>query len=105
MAAMAADRQGKFWQMHDKIFANYNSLNDEKFKQFAREIGLNLPLFEKDMADPQLQRRVRADLQNGFEVGVRGTPTVYVNGRKLKNRSLAGFRALIDSELQAKKSR
>jgi len=102
LAALAADRQGKFWQMHDKIFENYNKLSDDKLKSFASEIGLNMAQFEADKADQQLFRQVQADLKNGVDAGVRGTPTIFVNGRRLKNRSMAGFEAAINAQLKNK---
>lgn len=100
IAAMAAHRQGKFWQMHDKIFANNSSLSPDKFTAFAQEIGLNMEQFAKDSADPAVRMRVQQDLQNGIQAGVRGTPTLFVNGRRVNQRSLDGIKAMIDEELK-----
>ena len=100
MAAMAAHRQGKFWEMHDKIFANSSSLGPEKFSEFAKAIGLNMEQFAKDSSDPVLQMQVKADLDNGVKADVRGTPTIFVNGRRLNERGLEGIKALIDAELK-----
>jgi len=102
-AAMAADRQGKFWSMYDKIFASYNSLSDEKLKAFAKEIGLDMKKFEQDMNSAAVKRQIQLDMQIGARAGVRGTPTIFINGRRLKNRSLQGFSAKIDALLKEKK--
>jgi protein-disulfide isomerase len=98
-AALAADRQGKFWPLHDLLFANYNKLNPQKIDQLAKEAGLNMERFSTDRVDPKLQQLVNADMQEGQRIGVRGTPTIFVNGRRLPQRSRAAFDNLIQSEL------
>jgi len=100
MAALAADAQGNFWEFHDRLFADFNSINDQKIKDIARELGYKTAEFEKQMADSGILSRIRQDMQNGTAAGVRGTPTVFVNGRRLKNRTLKGFQDLIDKELK-----
>jgi protein-disulfide isomerase len=104
-ASIAARNQGKFWPLHDLLFANYNKLNDEKISELAKSVGLDMERFEKDLANPALQQEISADMKLGTEVGVRGTPSVYINGAQLKDRSLKGFRAAIDAELKKKASR
>ena len=100
MAALAADAQGNFWEFHDRLFADFNSINDQKIKDIARELGYKTAEFEKQMADSRILSRIRQDMQDGTAAGVRGTPTVFVNGRRLKNRTLKGFQDLIDKELE-----
>jgi protein-disulfide isomerase len=100
IASIAARNQGKFWPLHDKLFANYNKLNDALIRELAESVGLDMVRFDKDMADPALQREVAADTQLGTQAGVRGTPAVYINGKQLKDRSLKGFKQMIDSELK-----
>lgn len=100
VAALAADRQGKFWEFHDELFNNYNRLNEEKVQEIAAKLKLNKAQFEKDRKDPLLLEQVRHDFNEGIQAGVRGVPAVFVNGRKLKDRSLKGFQALIDKELE-----
>ncbi len=99
IAAMAAHRQGKFWEYHDLVFANYNQLDDGKFRQFAEELKLDLERFEKDREDPETWSVVNRDAREGIDAGVRGTPTVFVNGRLLKNKNPEGFAAAIDEAL------
>ncbi len=99
LAAMAAHKQGKFWPYHDKLFANSSSLSDNKFQEIAAVLQLNKAQFESDLASPFLQAIVNRDLQDGLKAEVRGVPSVFINGRPLKDRSLQGFRQLIDRQL------
>ena len=99
-AALAAESQGKFWEFHDQLYKNYNRLNDQKVREIARGLGLNQAELEKKMRDPALQSKIRRDAREGAQAGVRGTPTIFINGRKLKDRSLNGFQIAIDKELQ-----
>jgi protein-disulfide isomerase len=99
IAALAADKQGKFWEFHDLLFENYNRLSDERIKKIAEELGLDMEKFGKDQKDPQILKLINRDMSEGRSAGVRGTPTVFANGRLLRNRSLEGFQALIDKAL------
>lgn len=103
VASMAADAQGKFWPFHDRLFANSNQLSDEKILAIAKDVGLDIEQFKKDMSTPALLAAVQKDMQQGRKLEVRGTPTVFINGRLLKDRSLANFRAVIEKELAAGK--
>jgi protein-disulfide isomerase len=100
IAALAAQSQGKFWEFHDLLYQNYKQLSDQKIQEIAQEVGLNLEEFEKKINDPATARQVGQDLLEGQEIGVRGTPTVYINGIRLKNRSLYGFEEAIDRQLE-----
>ena len=103
LASMAAGNQGKFWEYHDKVFENYNKLTDQKLDQFAMELGLDMKQFKRDMQDKGKEYLIVQDLQEGRNAGVRGTPTIFINGKLLKNRSPQGFQAAIDNELKKKK--
>jgi len=98
-AALAAGSQGKFWEFHDLLFKDYNRLNDEKVKEIAKKLDLNEQEFEKKTADPQIVQIIRQDYREGVNAGVSGTPTLFINGKLLRNRSMDGFRELIDKEL------
>jgi protein-disulfide isomerase len=100
LAAGAADRQGKFWEYHDALFKNMGALSEEKLQELARGLNLDMERFNKDLKDPKIQEAVFRDVSDGNRAGVRGTPTVFVNGRLVKNRSPEGFQALIDAELK-----
>jgi len=103
VAAMAAHDQGKFWEYHDLVFKNYRKLNDKLLDQFAVDAGLDKAAFDAKRKDPELLQKVQQDYKDGVAVGLRGTPTIYVNGRLVKNRSLQGLQALIDKELKKQK--
>lgn len=98
-ASVAADRQGKFWEFHDKLFDNYKNLSDVKVYEIIRDLKLDRDKFEKDWKDPAVDAKVEADQREGSKIGVRGTPTVFINGRRLRKRDIAGFTRLIDEEL------
>jgi protein-disulfide isomerase len=83
LAAAAAGRQGKFWEFHDKLFANQQELNPDAYKRYAQELGLDVARFEKDLADPELRKKVDADRAEALLLGVTGTPAFFVNGRFL----------------------
>ena len=103
VASMAANQQGKFWEFHDELFKNYNNLNAEKFDELAQAVGLDMEQFNQDRQNPALAAMVQRDLKDGVEAGVRGTPSIFVNGRLLQQRSLPGFKQVIDEELAKKK--
>jgi protein-disulfide isomerase len=103
VASMAANQQGKFWEFHDELFKNYNNLNAEKFDELAQAAGLDMEQFNQDRQNPALAAMVQRDLKDGVEAGVRGTPSIFVNGRLLQQRSLPGFKQIIDEELAKKK--
>jgi protein-disulfide isomerase len=100
IAALAAGSQGKFWEFHDLLFKNYNQLSDQKIQEIAQTVGLNMEEYEKKKNDPAIKRKVNQDFSDGRQAGVRGTPTVFINGIRLKDRSLQGFQAAIDNQLQ-----
>jgi protein-disulfide isomerase len=101
-AALAADAQGKFQEFHDKLFENQRVLNDAKVQEIARELQLDLDKFNKDLKDPAIQQLITRDMTNGRQSGVRGTPTIFINGKRLNNRSLQGFQQMIEAELKKK---
>jgi protein-disulfide isomerase len=103
IASLAAHQQGKFWEFHSELFKNYNKLNDEKFDEIAQSIGLDMEQFKQDIQNPALSAMVQRDLKDGVEAGVRGTPSIFINGRMLQQRSLPGFKQIIDEELAKKK--
>lgn len=103
VASMAANQQGKFWEFHDGLFKNYNNLNAEKIDELAQAAGLDMEQFKQDRQNPALAAMVQRDLKDGVEAGVRGTPSIFVNGRLLQQRSLPGFKQIIDEELAKKK--
>lgn len=102
LAALAANQQGKFWQMHDALFAA-GKLSADKINSIAQEVGLDMERFNKDRVGQVAQQALDKDLRDAQEAGVNSTPTIYVNGRKLQNRTLDEIQKMIDEELAGKK--
>ena len=100
VAAFAARRQGKFWEYHDLLFENIDTLSDQKFLEIARELGLDLERFEKDINDLKIVARINQDIRLGAHMGVRGTPTVFINGRVSRARTLEALEAAVKDELK-----
>jgi protein-disulfide isomerase len=84
VAAEAAGVQGRFWAMHDRLLAKQRGLAAVDLVAHARAIGLDVPSFESALADPELADHVRRDAAGGLRSGVLGTPTFFVNGRRLE---------------------
>ena len=79
-AAEAAAAQGKFWEMHDKLFANQDALDDESLVRLAGEIGLDVERFKRELDSRMYAERVSENFRSGVRSGVNGTPTFYING-------------------------
>ena len=80
-AAIAAANQGKFWQMHDKMFADNHNLTRENMQKWAQDIGLDLKRFSADIDSADTKKQIARDLADGEQAGVEGTPTIFVNGK------------------------
>jgi protein-disulfide isomerase len=101
LAAEAAGNQGKFWEMHDLLFANQKELTDENFDKWAGELGLDVAKFKADLADPKTAKKVDDNQKQGTTLGARGTPAFFVNGRYLSGaQPVEAFSALIDEEMK-----
>jgi protein-disulfide isomerase len=81
LAAEAADRQGKFWEMHDLLFRRQNSLGDSELLGYAGLLGLGEDRFHSDFKAETGLARIESDVRSGERNGVEGTPTIFVNGR------------------------
>jgi protein-disulfide isomerase len=103
IAAFAAKKQGKFWEYHDRLFENVDSLNEQKFLQIARELGLDLDRFVKDMNDLKIVARINQDIRLGGYLGVRATPTVLINGSVSRARTLEALQSDVERELERAK--
>jgi protein-disulfide isomerase len=99
-AAEAAHRQGKFWEMHDAIFAQQKELEPEKFLEYAEQIGLDVEKFKADLVSKEVKQRIDADAEEARRLGVTGTPGFFINGRFLSGaQPFESFKRLIDEEL------
>jgi len=100
LASVAAEKQGKFWEFHDKLFANQKRLNLDAYKRYARELKLDVARFERDLADLENKKKIDADKAEATAMGVTGTPGFFVNGRYLSGaKPFEEFAKTINAEL------
>ncbi len=103
-AAMAANAQGKFWQMHDKLFENNTALDRPNLEKYAQELGLDMARFKADLDAQKYKDSIQSDTKEGSAVGVNGTPAVFINGRKINGAyPWETFKKIADDELAKKK--
>ena len=106
MAAMAAGRQGKFWEFHDELFKNYNRLNEQKVENIVKQLSLDETKFNKDKTNRELINHIQQDYKEGIKIGVRGTPTVFINGKQFKKRrTMKSMAAEIEAALKKQKAK
>jgi len=98
MAALAAGSQGKFWEFHSQLLENHKQVNDEKILEIAGGMGLNMDQFILDRQSASSRRLIQEDVENGKKIGVRGTPSVFMNGKRISNRDLGNLPELIVRE-------
>jgi protein-disulfide isomerase len=100
-ASMAAEAQGKFWALHDKMFQNFRTLNRDKISALATESGLDMQRFNADMASGKYRAAVDRDRKEAEQLGLNATPTFFVNGRKFNaNPEPQNLKPIIDAELK-----
>ena len=81
-AALAAHAQGRFWDFHDILFQNMKALKVDQLMGYAEQIGLDVARVKSELDSNKWAAQVKADMSEGQRAGVRGTPSVYINGRK-----------------------
>jgi protein-disulfide isomerase len=108
-AAEAAGLQGKFWEMHDLLYEHQNDWKKEFdvrpiFAGYAKQIGLDVDRYTRDMNGDLVAQRIFADGKRGHSLGVKGTPTVFMNGREVPFENLPAekLRVVIQNELRGK---
>ena len=102
-ASLAAQAQGKFWEMHDKLYANFRSINRDRILAWAQELGLNVTRFKTDLDSHKYLARVTAEEKQGEDAGVEGTPTFYIDGKKLNSSfEFATIDPVIQAEMKKK---
>lgn len=98
-AGIAANNQGKFWEFHDAVFTT-ETLDAGTFEKVAQSLSLNMDQFKADMESVATKAKVQQDIIDAKNAGVTGTPTVFINGRRVKQRSPEAFQVMIDAELK-----
>jgi protein-disulfide isomerase len=102
-ASLAANQQGKFWEMHDALFKNYRKLSREHILELAKEVGLDMQKFTADLDSPRFQAVVKKDLSDGDTAGVYGTPSFFINGKHYNGAlNLETVKPILDAELKSK---
>lgn len=106
LAVEAASKQGKYWEMHDILFENQEKWGNKPaptplvFEEYAKQIGLDMQKFKSDVADPATRVRVQRDFDASEKLGNNSTPSLFVNGVKIKNpQGYEPFKALIQAEI------
>ncbi len=102
IASLAASKQGKYADLIRAMSKNYRKLNEELLQKLAKEIGLDIEKFNQDRKDPAFQKQLKDDKKLGRASGVRGVPSLFVNGVLVKDRSLDGLSSLVDAQLKNK---
>ncbi len=106
-AAGAAGKQGKLWEMHDKLFENQNAWAEkgnaeEIFIGYANELGLNVNQFKTDINSKDIEKKIQDDLKSGLGAGVNSTPSFFINGVKIQNpRSYDEFKSIIEQSIRS----
>jgi len=100
-AALAAHRQGKFWPMHDALFANRPRLSRKTIMELAEGLGLDMKRFTADLDSPEIKKAVERDMTDGDNVGVDGTPTIFINGQRYNGSlELGAIKPVLDGKLK-----
>jgi protein-disulfide isomerase len=100
-AAVAAQKQGKFWPMHDALFAHASDLSRKSILNYAKELGLDIDKLEADMDTTQVRATVERDVQDGNEANVQGTPTIFINGQRYNGAlTFDSLKPILDAELK-----
>lgn len=112
-AAEAADKQGKFWEMHDLLYQNSDpsgasgwvtsNAPTTYFNQYATQLGLNMDKFKKDYASSDVNAAINADMSKGNKLGVEGTPSFFIDGKKVTiNNTTDDFKKALDAAISKK---
>ncbi len=100
IAATAAGKQGKFWEMYSKLFPNQQQLSDANYQVWGKEIGLDMTKFAADLKDPEVAKTVERDMAVATGLGVRGTPGFFINGVNVSGaQPIENFKKIIDEQI------
>ena len=106
LAVEAAGRQGKYWEMHDILYENQQSWGEKQspdpaiFEGYAKQIGLNMDQYKKDVKSKEVSERVNRDKNSGTQLGVNGTPSFFLNGEKIPNpKTIEDFKTFIQAAI------
>lgn len=102
-AALAAEKQKKYAQFAETLFANFNNINEQTISKYAQDVGLDMKKFNKDIADASIADIINTDRQLGQQLRVRGVPTLFVNGAVAKGRTIEALSQMVEQTLRKNK--
>ena len=100
LAALAAAKQNKYREISSLYFKNFKNLNDQTIKEYAQQTGINMEAFDKEREDNALKTIIAEDLNLGKKLGIRGVPSVFINGRTFRGRSIDALAQQVEQELK-----
>jgi protein-disulfide isomerase len=101
-AAVAAQKQGKFWEMHDAMYNHYQDLSRKSIMAMAKQVGLDMDRFETDIDSTDVRETVVRDVQDGNDANVEGTPTLFIDGQRYNGPiALGSLKPVLDDELKS----
>lgn len=100
-AAEAAREQGKYWEYAAVLFRNQSALGVDKLKQYATELGLDRAKFDAALDSGKFAEKIQRDLADGRKLGINGTPTLYVNGKRISDNSYESLKSAVEAALKA----
>jgi protein-disulfide isomerase len=103
-AAEAAREQGKYWEYAAVLFRNQSALGVEKLRQYASELGLDRARFDASLDSGKFAEKVQRDVMDGNKLGINGTPTIYINGKRVSDNSYENVKSVIEASLKAEAS-
>lgn len=102
-AALVAMDSGKFWSFHDRLLEQSDTMTEESILQIAVDMGFEKKIFEEKMKDPKLMMKIQKDIQDAKKLGIKAVPTLFINGKAQKQRSLEALQKSIYWELDHQK--
>jgi protein-disulfide isomerase len=104
-AAEAAREQGKYWEYTAILFKNQETLEVPKLKEYATQVGLDRARFDQALDSGKFYEKVQRDLREGEKLGINGTPTIFINGRRIRERTLEALKAAVEAALKSTASK
>jgi protein-disulfide isomerase len=102
-AALAAQRQGKFWELHDAMYADRTHLSRQNILAMAEKVGLDVNRFQQDWDSPAIKQALAKEQKEGDQLGVNGTPTIFIDGQRYNgDLAMDAIRPIIDKEINRK---
>jgi protein-disulfide isomerase len=100
--ALAADTMGKFWEVQDKLYKNTSQMDISLINEIASDLKIDTDELQRKMNSKEIQARISRDIMDAENAGARGTPTIFINGKIIKDRSKKGIQDIIDTQLEGK---